>query len=75
MPIYEYSCEKCGDEFEELVLSSEAEPDCPKCGQEGCKRLISVSRGGANSKGGTGLPADFSGGSTEGCGGSGGGFS
>ena len=31
MPIYEYICEKCGNEFEMLVFKSD-EPACPSCG-------------------------------------------
>ena len=33
MPIYEYICEKCGDEFEMLVFRSD-EPVCPSCGNK-----------------------------------------
>ena len=33
MPIYEYKCEKCGNLFEELTLSSNSKQSvpCPKC--------------------------------------------
>ncbi len=31
MPIYEYECQACGQEFEKLVLNSAQEIDCPKC--------------------------------------------
>jgi putative FmdB family regulatory protein len=30
MPIYEYRCSACGNEFETLVRGSDT-PDCPKC--------------------------------------------
>ncbi len=30
MPIYEYRCSSCGNEFETLVRNSDT-PDCPKC--------------------------------------------
>lgn len=30
MPIYEYLCQGCDHEFEELVLGSE-QPTCPEC--------------------------------------------
>ena len=33
MPIYEYLCEKCGNEFEMLVFRSDV-PACPSCGNE-----------------------------------------
>ena len=32
MPIYEYSCAKCGEEFEELVFANDTrEIQCPEC--------------------------------------------
>lgn len=36
MPLYEYTCPKCGEEFEEIrMLSERDEPtQCPKCGHE-----------------------------------------
>ena len=33
MPIYEYSCGQCKDDFELLVFKSD-EPACPKCGSK-----------------------------------------
>ena len=36
MPLYEFSCAKCGEQFEELVMSSKPEAIakvvCPECG-------------------------------------------
>ena len=40
MPIYEYGCQKCGHEFEELVFGS-ANPACPKCGSNDVEKLMS----------------------------------
>ncbi len=43
MPLYEYHCEKCEEEFEELV-SSPARADevvCPRCGSPEVRRLQS----------------------------------
>lgn len=35
MPIYEYSCRKCGHAFEVLIRSKSDLPDkCPKCGEK-----------------------------------------
>jgi putative FmdB family regulatory protein len=33
MPIYEYVCGKCGEEFEHLTRADE-KPTCPACGDE-----------------------------------------
>ncbi len=44
MPIYEYRCDACGEEFERLVFSGdeESEIDCPKCGAQKCRRQMSA---------------------------------
>ncbi len=31
MPIYEYICDGCANQFEELVLKTDDEVKCPKC--------------------------------------------
>lgn len=31
MPIFEYSCNSCGKEFETLVRGSTPAPECPAC--------------------------------------------
>lgn len=43
MPIYEYRCGKCGNEFESFVWSlREAESvECPRCGSKDVKKLLS----------------------------------
>jgi len=52
MPIYEFKCKECGNEFEYLCFSSndEKEAKCPKCGAHKTERLLScfssVSSGG-----------------------------
>lgn len=40
MPIYEYACNKCKHEFEELVYGDEI-PACPKCGSNKTQKLMS----------------------------------
>jgi len=40
MPIYEYVCEKCGNEFEILVFKND-EPTCPSCGAENPTKKMS----------------------------------
>ena len=52
MPIYEYACEKCGDEFEELIFHDGDLVKCPACGSKKTRKLISKCRfktGGAGS--------------------------
>ncbi|MCS7231833.1 MAG: zinc ribbon domain-containing protein [Elusimicrobiota bacterium] len=41
MPIYEYKCNKCGNEFELLLFSGE-EAVCPKCGEKNLTKKISL---------------------------------
>ena len=41
MPIVEYVCTKCGEKFDEIILSREnitEEFDCPKCGEKAIKK-------------------------------------
>ena len=45
MPIYEYACQKCGAQFEEIMSSSAtACPPCPKCASADTKKLMSSCR-------------------------------
>ncbi|MGW8270203.1 MAG: FmdB family zinc ribbon protein [Burkholderiales bacterium] len=41
MPIYEYACKSCGNEFETLVRSSTV-PDCPSCHSTELEKKLSV---------------------------------
>lgn len=43
MPIYEYQCLSCGNEFQKLILKQGEEKDifCPECRAGNFKRLIS----------------------------------
>jgi len=49
MPIYEYTCEKCNNKFEIIVMAKDR-PACSACGSVKVKRLMSacgfVSKGG-----------------------------
>lgn len=50
MPIYEYKCNDCGEEFEELMSAgSDKNPPCPSCSSENTEKKISLfgSLGGA----------------------------
>lgn len=41
MPIYDYRCEACGHEFEDLRGFNDPDPDgCPECGKDAVKKLI-----------------------------------
>lgn len=42
MPIYEYNCQECDEEFELLLRSADEEPRCPKCNTTAVERLLSV---------------------------------
>ena len=44
MPIYEYHCAKCGEDFEKFVRSqaSLAELRCPHCGSFGAETRVSL---------------------------------
>jgi putative FmdB family regulatory protein len=41
MPIYEYTCQGCHDEFE-LLLRGEETPECPSCGGHELEKRFSV---------------------------------
>jgi putative FmdB family regulatory protein len=41
MPIYEYTCDDCGSEFE-LLIRGEEKPACPSCGKGRVTRSLSV---------------------------------
>jgi putative FmdB family regulatory protein len=41
MPIFEYHCEGCGCDFEQLVLSSAERVTCPKCQGDNVQKLMS----------------------------------
>ena len=54
MPIFEYKCDDCGREFEELVFDQDETPACPRCGSEKTGKLMSCCRfksGGASAPG------------------------
>ena len=53
MPIYEYSCDECREEFEFLVRGDER-PNCPVCGGHQLVKEFSVSA--AHSAGSSSLP-------------------
>jgi putative FmdB family regulatory protein len=40
MPLYDYECRKCGNEFEALVRTGDT-PSCASCGSTDLERLLS----------------------------------
>lgn len=53
MPIYEYSCDECREDFEVLVRGDE-QPECPSCGGHHLVKQFSVPA--AHSVGSSSLP-------------------
>lgn len=44
MPIYEYRCSECDHLFETIQLPSQSDPEqCPDCGHDEVRRLVSQS--------------------------------
>lgn len=41
MPIYEYRCAKCGNDFEEIVGTCDPAPACPSCHSAKTEKLLS----------------------------------
>lgn len=74
MPLFEYRCESCGSQFEELRAHNATDPvKCPHCGSKDVRKLVSCfahSAGGslrASAGGGNGC-AGCSGGTCSTCG-------
>jgi putative FmdB family regulatory protein len=68
MPLYEYQCNDCGDEFEKMVRLSEADQNqaCPSCESLNTKKKISFFSALGGSLGGTSVSAGSSCGSSGG---------
>jgi putative FmdB family regulatory protein len=65
MPLYEYKCNECGHEFEELVSFAEADAVvCENCGSKKTERLASTFCGSVaeGAGGGGSTPPCFGGG-------------
>ncbi len=41
MPVFEYSCNRCGIKFDEWVRTSDQEVECPVCKSEKIEKLFS----------------------------------
>jgi putative FmdB family regulatory protein len=42
MPIFEFHCNSCAQDFEKLVFGSDPEVECPHCGQAKVEKLMST---------------------------------
>jgi putative FmdB family regulatory protein len=42
MPLYEYRCRKCDEDFEMLVSSAEEPVACPECDSESVEKQLSL---------------------------------
>ena len=66
MPLYEYHCSHCGEEFEELVSNStpDHEVECPACEREGgaVRKLSTFAMSGSHTLGSLGPSSISSGG-------------
>ena len=60
MPIYEYSCSGCGEEFEAFraISANDVDVSCPKCGRKNPKRKLSsfISKSSSGSSGNLRVP-------------------
>lgn len=66
MPIYEYHCENCGEEFEYLVFGNE-DPDCTACESTNVSKLMSACGFVSKGSGGETTRASASDSSCSGC--------
>lgn len=42
MPIFEFHCNACDQDFEKLVFGSDPDVECPHCGQSRVEKLMSA---------------------------------
>lgn len=56
MPIYEYACRDCDNEFE-LIVNASTQPACPECRSTDLEKQFSVfAAGSGEPSGGAGMP-------------------
>ena len=44
MPIYEFKCSDCSNEFEILIFRSDEKVNCPSCDSQAVEKLMSACR-------------------------------
>jgi putative FmdB family regulatory protein len=42
MPLYEYKCTGCGNQFELLILKASQSVACPECSSDAVERMLSM---------------------------------
>jgi putative FmdB family regulatory protein len=61
MPIYEYKCESCGHDYEQIRRMDDADKDlsCPRCTSEGVTRQLSsfAAHGASGGSDGAAMPS------------------
>jgi putative FmdB family regulatory protein len=62
MPIYEYVCDECQEQFEKIVLNKQQEIDCPKCGSKKATLQLSVFASAVGGNGPKSTPSSSGGG-------------
>ena len=69
MPIFEYICQKCSNEFETLVISKGTDVECPECSSHELTKKMSVSniKSGGDGAGSSETERSPSSSSTSGC--------
>ncbi|HEX9343015.1 MAG TPA: zinc ribbon domain-containing protein [Actinomycetota bacterium] len=68
MPLYEYSCDACGQRFEALVPAGDADDaTCTACGAGPVRRLLSLIAAPVRGGDGAAAPAPMAGGGGGGC--------
>lgn len=64
MPLFDFECQKCHEQFEELVFAS-TQVRCPKCADADVKKLpsrVAIGRSGSGSSAGPAPSFSFGGG-------------
>ncbi len=67
MPIYEYNCQNCGEDFECLVFRTDEPVTCPTCGKGEPTKKMSSFGFSVGSKNGSSSPSSGSGSGCAGC--------
>lgn len=67
MPIYEFHCDDCQRDFEELVFNSSHKVACPDCGGENCEKLMSAASFRSKGADGATVSSSAGGGGCSGC--------